>query len=135
LAFFNKNTLLKNILTLLLTVVLGGLFQQLLPWYSIALAGFLAAFLAKPSWGGTAFAMGFLGGALLWGTYSAYLNGQNDGLLAMRLGVTLGGLTPNMMIAVTALLGGIYAGLGAICGYWAQKTLTGSNSDNSVGFS
>jgi hypothetical protein len=118
-----------------LTAVFGGLFQQLLPWYSIALAGFLAAFLVKPSWAGMAFGMGLLGGALLWGVYSAYLSDQNDGLLAMRFGITLGGITPNMMIVITALLGGIYAGLGAICGYWAQKTLMGSNSDNSVGFS
>jgi len=125
----------KNILIILLTVVLGAFFQQFLPWYSIALAGLLAAFLMKPSSWGTAFAMGLLGGALLWGGYSAYLNEQNDGLLAMRFGITLGGLTPTVMILVTALLGGIYAGLGAACGYWGRNTLIGLHSDNSIGFS
>jgi hypothetical protein len=113
----------RNTLTLLLTVLLGALFQQFLPWYSIALAGFVAAFLAKPAWATMALTMGLLGGAILWGGYSAYLNGQNDGLLATRFGLTLGGLTPAMMIVVTALLGGIYAGLGAVCGYWTKMLL------------
>lgn len=113
---------MKNLQTLLLTAILGMIFQQFLPWYSIAVAGFIAAMITRPSWGGTALLMGFLGGAILWGGFSAYINTQNDGLMATRFGLTLGGLTPIMMILLTAMLGGVYAGLGTVCGYWARKS-------------
>lgn len=123
---------MKNYAPLLLVILLGVFFQLLLPWYTVALAGFVALLIADGRTAGRAFAFGLLGGALLWGSYSSYLNWQNEGLMASRLGTALGGLSPLVMVLVTALLGGLYAGLGALCGYWGRQLFKSGNQKTTV---
>lgn len=109
-----------------LTAALGFLFRSLLPWWSIALGGAIAGVL-MPRHLGRSFGGGFLGAALLWGGYAAILNASNDSLLAGKMGQLLGGLPAWALIIVTAVLGGIYGGLGGIVGsqlrrvFWAPK--------------
>lgn len=97
-----------------------GLVAQSFVWWSIVPAGFLAGLLIHNKvwhcwWGG------FLGAGLLWGIYAAYLNHLNQGILATKMGQLFGNLPPVALILVTALVGGIYGGMGAFTGGSLRK--------------
>ncbi len=115
---------MRNLGYLLLFIVLGIILHQFLDWYAIAIAGLLFGLLAPVQSVGQAFAYGLLAGVLVWGGYSGLLNWQNEGLLASRLGVAIGGLSQWGLVAVTAVLGGIYAALGAITGYLGRQLVS-----------
>jgi len=109
--------MIKTATSLLVLIGLICLLQLFLPWYGVALAGMLVTLLLQQRSALAAFLLGLVGGALVWGSYSGYLNAGNEGILAGRLGQTFGGLSGWAMVLVTALLGGIYGGLGALSGY------------------
>ncbi len=106
--------------TLVLTILLGLLLQLALPWWSIVFGGAIAGAIGTRNLF-TAFMGGLLGAALLWGGYAAYLNDLNQGLLAEKMGVLLQGVGATGMLIITAIVGGIYGGLGALLGCWALK--------------
>ncbi|MBL7790967.1 MAG: hypothetical protein JNK77_01490 [Saprospiraceae bacterium] len=108
--------------TLALTILLGLLLQLVLPWWGIALAGAIAGAIGTRNLL-SAFLAGLLGAALLWGGYAAYLNDLNQGLLAEKMGILLKGVGANGMLILTAIVGGIYGGLGALLGCWARRLL------------
>ena len=75
---------------------------------------------------------GFTGVALLWGIMAFQLNGLNADLLATKVGellsaneyiAKLGGLTPTRLVYVTAILGGLVGGFGAMTGSYARMML------------
>ena len=96
--------------------------QSFLPWWSILIAGFIAGVSVnnKPwySWWG-----GFLGASLLWGIYAIYLNYLNHGILATKMGQLFGNLPSSVIILLTALVGGIYGGLGGVTGSNLRKLI------------
>lgn len=112
---------MRNLLYLIGLVLLAIVLHQFLPWYAIAIAGLLFGVAAPLASAGKAFAYGLLAGFVVWGCYSGFLNYQNEGLLATRIGNMLGGFTPWSMVVITALLGGIYGGLGSITGFWGRQ--------------
>ena len=81
------------------------------PWYVPAAAGF-ACSLVLPVWrrGGVWFA--FLGAFLVWGVYTGYLHFESEGRLSDRLAVTFGVGSGWMLVFITAMFGGVTAGLG-----------------------
>lgn len=97
------------------TVLLGATAHQFLPWYAIVIVAFLLGLLVELG-GRRSFVAGFAGGFLLWGVYVVYLNYYNDGLLAGRIGELMGGLSPVLLVFITASLGGLLAGMGALTG-------------------
>lgn len=111
---------MKSFLSILVILVAGVVLHYFFPWYSIALAGIAGALLVPQASAAKAFAWGALAGAVLWGAYSGYLNMQNGGIMAGRIGEMLGGLPANRIIYVTTLLGGLYCGLGAVVGYFGR---------------
>lgn len=119
---------MRNLLYLFGLIVLAMLLHLFLPWYAIALAGLLFGLFVPTSNGGQAFAYGLLAGALVWGVYSGYLNYQNDSLLATRIGNMLGGLGAWSMVIITALLGGIYGGLGSFTGFLGRSLFVNRQS-------
>lgn len=107
---------MKVILIALMALIL----QTFMPWWSIAIAGFLSGviFTQKP---GNAFLNGFLGIFLLWAAFSLYIYLVNQGLLAERL-AELYSLPHGLLVVVlTALIGGICGGLAAITGNYFRK--------------
>ena len=64
---------------------------------------------------------GFLGGLLLWGMMAFWINEGNEGILATRMGILLGGIGENGIIMATAIWGGLLAGLGALTGNLGRK--------------
>ncbi|RME93363.1 MAG: hypothetical protein D6772_15995 [Bacteroidetes bacterium] len=105
----------------LFILFMAAILHQFLPWYSIVLAGLAGGLLFPLPGSSKVFGMGFLAGLLLWGGYAAYLNALNEGILATRLGETFGGLSASMLVAVTGLLGAIYAGLGVWVGALGRR--------------
>ena len=59
---------MRNILLqLIATIILGYLCHQFMPFWAIAVAGFVAGLFFKYKWLLSGFAASFLGGFLLWG--------------------------------------------------------------------
>ena len=96
-------------------IVLGFAVQSFLPWWSIVLVAVIIGAAFKFS-SLQSYLIGFLGVSLLWGIYATFLNNANDGILAEKIGVLFGDLGVTQLIIVTALLGGIIGGLGALTG-------------------
>ncbi len=115
---------MKHFLQLLVILGLGWVAQQYSPWWTMALVGALAAFtFHKRRW--TSFLIGLIGGGLLWLIPAMMANIGNNGLLAQKIGALLGGLSPNLLLLLTALIGGLTTALGAWTGsagrYLIQK--------------
>lgn len=107
-------------MSILLTMMIGYLLHLILPFWAIMLAGFLAAMLVTK--GFSAFFMPFIGGLFLWGLVSIQLGSSNADILASRVGVLMGELSGYTLYALTALLGGVLAGVGGLFA-WSVKRL------------
>ena len=106
---------MRTVLLLFGILVIGGLAHPFLPWYAIVIVAFLLGLLVQAG-SLSSFGAGFAGGFLLWGIYAGYLNHHNAGLLAGKMGQLMGGLSPLLMVLLTAFLGGLLAGMGALSG-------------------
>ena len=106
---------MKHFLQLLIILGLGWVSQQYSPWWTMALVGALAAFtFHKRRW--SSFLIGLIGGGLLWFVPAFMANINNNDLLSQKIGLLFGGLSPNMLLLLTALIGGLATGLGAWTG-------------------
>lgn len=103
-------------IALALSVALGGwLIHSIAPWYAVAGIAFIGGWAAGlPD--GPAAGWAALGAALLWAASAGWINLQNEGILATRVGALLGGVGPVVMIFVTALWGALLGGLGGWLG-------------------
>jgi hypothetical protein len=110
--------LVAIILTALLAFV-GGLY---LPWWSIAIAAFIVAALVHQK-AGKAFLSGFLGVFLLWAGLAWWIDMKNNGILSQKIAelLKLGG-NSILLIIVTAFIGGLVAGFGAMTGSFLRSS-------------
>jgi len=107
---------MKYLFSIIAIILLGGLAQIFLPWWSLVVVAFLVAYLFRlNAWQG--FLSGFIGIFLLWGGYAFYLNQANEGILASRMGdlfsLPSGSIS---LLIVSALIGGLIGGLAAATG-------------------
>jgi hypothetical protein len=113
--------LLRISINLLLIALLSFVSCLFLPNWIIAPVAFLVSLLIplKPS---QAFLSGFLALFLLWGGLAFAANAANDGILATRIAslLPLNG-SPYALILVTALVGGLMGGGGALTASYLQK--------------
>ncbi|MCB0569438.1 MAG: hypothetical protein KDC66_06740 [Phaeodactylibacter sp.] len=113
---------MKTVLYIIAFILAGAGLQMLLPWWSMPLAAaVLALGFNLKAW--PAFLGGFLGAALLWGGYAAYINLLNEGIMAGRIGNLFGGLSATMAVLLTAIFGGLFGGLGGLVGSLARNIL------------
>ena len=113
----------KNILNLLTTLVFALIFSFFLPWWSVMLAAFLAA-LIFPLKGISVFFIPFLGIFGFWLGYTFMLSSNNDFTLASKIAVLLPlGGNAYTLIAVTAAIGGIAAGIAGVFGQQCKELL------------
>ena len=106
---------MKHFLQLLIILGLGWFIQLHSPWWTMALIGAFAAFtFHKRRW--SSFIIGLIGGGLLWFAPAYMSNIENNSLLAQKIGHLFGDLSPNLLLLLTALIGGLTTGLGAWTG-------------------
>lgn len=105
---------MKFFASILLIALLAFACGLYLPWWSIALGSFVVAVLIvqRPLW---SFVAGFVAVFILWLLLVLRINAANDGILAHRVGSVIGVGEP-VLIMITALIGGITGGLGALTG-------------------
>jgi len=113
----------KNILNLLTTLAFALIFSFFLPWWSVMLAAFLAALIFSLK-GLSVFFIPFLGIFVFWLAYTFMLSSNNDFTLASKIAVLfpLRG-NPYVLILVTAIIGGIAAGVSGIFGKQCKQLL------------
>jgi hypothetical protein len=112
---------MKLIVAIMLTALLsfvGGLY---LPWWSIAIAAFVSVLLI-PLAGGRAFLAGFGGVFLLWFLLALWIDVKNQHILSKKIAeiFPLGG-SSLAIILVTAFIGALVGGLGALSGSYLRK--------------
>lgn len=100
---------------ILLLVLAGGF---LAPWWWPALVGYAVGFWLCRS-GGRAIVSGFAGTAAAWLALAAFQDWRNGHLLSSRMAALFSLPSPWMLLALTAVIGGILGGLGA----WAGQAL------------
>jgi len=106
------------ILTALLAFV-GGLWFA---WWSIAIAAFLIALLIHQR-AGKAFLSGFIGVFVLWGALAWWIDMNNEGILSHKIAAVLPlGGSSFLLILVTAFIGALVAGFGAISGSYLRRS-------------
>jgi hypothetical protein len=86
------------------------------PWWSIAIVAFIvSAIIQQKPW--LAFLSGFIALFLLWGGLSFWISTNNDNILAHRVSLLiLKTESAFALIAVTALIGALVGGFGALTG-------------------
>ena len=109
---------MKQVITLLiLSLILG----YLLPWWIIAPVAFGAAFLFEEK-AGRSFLLSFLTIFIYWGVFAFYIDMQNDSILSNRMSnMIMGSDGSFLMILITALIGGLVAGLAGMSGSLLKK--------------
>lgn len=107
---------MKFLVQVLITIILCLLLQFFLPWWTLAIGAFIVAFIFDDK-SFPAFAAGFLGVALLWLGMSAYINLVTDSVLTVKLNQLL----PINSLVITALIGGLVGGFGALTGSLFRK--------------
>lgn len=107
---------MKFLASLFLMALAGFALGLYMPWWSVAIAGFGISFFLyqKPVF---ALLTGFIAIFLLWGLLTIVRSQANDHILAHRVSILiLQKDSPNLLILVSALIGGITGGMGAFCG-------------------
>ena len=114
---------MKFLINLLLIALLSFVAGLFFPDWAIAPAAFLVVLLLplRPL---LAFLSGFLAVFLLWGGLALVANAANGGILATRIAnlLQLNG-SPYALILVTALVGALMAGGGALTASFLRKSL------------
>lgn len=96
-----------------LTSFAGALF---FPWWIVAVAAFIVSVII-PQQPFKAFLAGFLSLFLLWGIQSYVIDVQNEHILSARVAeILLGNNSYSVLILITALIGGLVAGMAALTG-------------------
>ncbi len=113
--------LVATILTALLAFI-SGLF---LPWWGIAITSLLVAVIIHQK-AGKAFLSGMLGVFILWAGLAAWINLQNQGVMAKKIAAVLPlGGNQVYLILFTAFIGGLVAGFAAMSGSYLRSSNDG----------
>ncbi|MEJ7610923.1 MAG: hypothetical protein WKF88_07065 [Ferruginibacter sp.] len=112
---------MKFFISLILIAALSFAACLYLPWWIIAVAGFLVA-VAIPQGAGWSFLSGFLAVFILWAGMSFWISSANDHLLAHKISPLIIKIdNPVLLILATGLIGGLVAGLGALTGSFVRR--------------
>ncbi len=112
--------LVATILTAILAFITGLL--SFSPWWGFAITSLIVAVLVHQK-AGKAFLAGFTGVFLLWAGLAWWIDMNNNGVLSVKIAnvLPLGGNTIYLII-VTGVVGGLVAGMAAMCGSFLRST-------------
>ena len=103
-------------------MALGYLSQFFFPWWAVVPIGFLGG-MALAKNGPHAFTGGFLAVFLLWTGQALWVSIGNQGILAAKMGVLLGGAPGTALPFVSGAIGGLLSGLAAWTGFLGRRAL------------
>jgi hypothetical protein len=107
---------MKFIISLLLIALLSFAACLYLPWWSVAIVGFLVVALI-PQRPGMALLCGFLAVFILWFALSFWLSSNNNHILAHKVSLLILKMdNPYLLMFATAFIGGLVAAFGALTG-------------------
>jgi hypothetical protein len=112
---------MKLFIAIILTALLSFVAGLYLPWWSITIAAFITVLLI-PLRSGKAFLSGFLGVFILWFLLALWIDVKNEHILSKKIAeiFPLGGSSV-AIILVTAFIGGLVGGLGALSASFLRK--------------
>ncbi|WP_017732695.1 hypothetical protein [Nafulsella turpanensis] len=113
---------MKFLVQLILIALSTYLAELVFPWWTAALCAFVIAALI-PSGGPKAFLSGFLGVGLLWLGAALFFSIRTDYILTDRVADLMQMGSPFILILLTALIGALSGGLGALSGSQLRKLL------------
>ena len=112
---------MKLLVAIVLTALLSFVVGLYLPWWSIAIAAFIAVLLV-PLASGKAFLAGFGGVFVLWFLLALWIDVKNQHILSTKVAeiFPLGG-SSFAIIFVSSVIGALVGGLGALSGSYVRK--------------
>ena len=112
------------IIQVLITLLVSGITQIFLPWWSLAVVCGLVALLFNYKYAYTSYLAGFLSLFLLWSCYALWIySGDQGGILPDKMGALFGGLSGWSLIATAGLIAGLLGGFGALTGTLGRRLL------------
>lgn len=106
----------------LFILVVGNISHLFGPWWAVVVVA-AVAILLFPMGPARALAVGTAAGSMLWWFNALWMNSSNTGMLAGKIGQVFQGVQALQLLAVTALLGGLLSGLGALIGAYGRTLL------------
>ncbi|TAE33605.1 MAG: hypothetical protein EAZ91_03050 [Cytophagales bacterium] len=108
--------------SILLIAVLSAVAQFFMPWWIIAPIAFGVCFWQSES-AGKAFLEGTASVTLVWTAYTVFLNIQNGGVLATRMGELLlkQPNSPGLMLTLAPFIGGLVGGIAGLAGFYVRQ--------------
>jgi len=103
---------------------LSYLAQLILPWWSTAVAAFMISMII-PTRSAASFLSGFLGVGLYWLAYAWAVDIETGSIISLRVAPILGLDRPASVLLLTAFVGAIVGGMGALSGDLLQKFIKG----------
>ncbi len=108
-------------LTAIIALLSWGI-NLLLPWWSIGIVAFVVGLLFNVR-SILSFLSGFLGVFTLWFAVAYYLNDLNNGILSTKIATLIQLPGPEVLLLLTAIIGGVSAGLACLSGNLLRKSL------------
>ena len=113
--------MLKFIVAILLTALLSFVCGLYLPWWGVAVAAFVVSTLIRQK-PGMAFLSGFAGVFLLWALLTWWIDARNNSILSKKIALVLPlGGSVLALVLLTAFIGALVAGFGALTGTYLRK--------------
>lgn len=112
---------MKLALQIILTGILAYVLSLMLPFWSVAIAGFMVAIIFNEH-AFLSFLGGFLGIALLWGLSTWFLSEANNHILLPKVSAIFS-LSSFLMIVVISVIGGLLGGLAAATGTQLRRLI------------
>ncbi|MEP2770541.1 hypothetical protein [Nonlabens ulvanivorans] len=103
---------MKFVVKLILIIGLCYLLQLVLPFWIVAVAAFLVNLVIKTN-GWSSFFSGFFAVAILWFIVASGIDSRTDSILTERI-AQLFSLSSFLLTAITAIVGGLVAGMGGL---------------------
>lgn len=115
---------MKYIICILAVVLLSYILGLFLPWWSIVIAPFLCGIYFKKIKNSAHALLGFVSAGLYWGLCASIIQSGIDSTLPEKIGELFSGISPSVLLVITAFMGGIYGGISEWAGSLLIKSIT-----------
>lgn len=106
---------MRFLIHIVVVFLFSWLLQTFLPWWTVAVASFIAGLLFGES-GFRSFAAGFIGAGLLWVVMAWYIDSSTDSILTSKVALLFPTKTVGLLIMLTGLIGGLVGGFASMTG-------------------